>query len=66
MSTQTIKTPSGIPIGQLVESGDRIVAKTMSGIPLAQYDKRQDVTMTMSGKWIMRGNVLASYLYDKS
>lgn len=58
-----IKTPSGIAIGKLVESDGKIVAQTMSGIALAQYDKASNRTMDMSGRQLAQGNVVASYLY---
>lgn len=56
---------AGIPIGQLVESEQNIVAQTLTGIPLAQYNKRSDQTCTMAGIPICQGNILASFLFPK-
>lgn len=59
---QIIKNASGETVGQLVETGTRILAQDKSGKTLGWYDKNTEKTFDKSGCPLYSGNMTRALL----
>ena len=66
MDVQIIKDFYGRKLGSIeTDTQGNAIAKDFYGRILARYNKAQDVTTDFYGRRIAKGNILASFLYNK-